>query len=337
MQPGTVSFEVSQAANDRPVPLSAGGALNVYASVINQDGVLRAPIGAINLGWDGAGTAPVDPITGQAVPTTQSLTLAAGSVTSVSGTLAGTISGTGLPIPYGIDLNGTSWIDPTGTDITNIGPPQKLIELAGANVTVASGATVDATGGGDLYAYQFIPGAGGENDILLASSNSFAVIPGYLMGYAPYAAYNSNQTSRSTGAPNLLYPDPGYASASLAAGEQIHVDLGNGEGPQNYTLLPARYALLPGAYLITPLSKTAIPPPQPAAQPDGSIVAGGYSFNGFDPSKPLYSEFQVSPESVVRNAADYGNFSANTLLHAKRCRRWNERTAASAGWGPARI
>ncbi len=33
------------ASGTRNLPLSAGGTLNVYASIINQDGVLRAPIG----------------------------------------------------------------------------------------------------------------------------------------------------------------------------------------------------------------------------------------------------------------------------------------------------
>ena len=65
-------------------PSLAGGTLSIYGSIIDQHGVLRAPIGTINLGWDGTGTGPVDPITGKAFAATQQLTLAAGSVTSVS-------------------------------------------------------------------------------------------------------------------------------------------------------------------------------------------------------------------------------------------------------------
>ena len=49
----------------RPLPFSAGGSLGVFASQITQEGTLRAPIGTIRIGWDGAGTAPVDPIAGQ--------------------------------------------------------------------------------------------------------------------------------------------------------------------------------------------------------------------------------------------------------------------------------
>ena len=51
--PGTVTIVASGV---RQLPLSAGGELNIYATDINQGGVLRAPIGVINLGWDGAGT-----------------------------------------------------------------------------------------------------------------------------------------------------------------------------------------------------------------------------------------------------------------------------------------
>ena len=81
MMPGAVTFTGS---GERPLPLSAGGTLNVYASTINQGGVLRAPIGTINLGWDGSGEGPIDPITNAAFPVAQQVNLTSGSVTSVS-------------------------------------------------------------------------------------------------------------------------------------------------------------------------------------------------------------------------------------------------------------
>src|SRR4030095_699954 len=40
--------------------LSAGGNLNVFASSISQGGLLRAPLGTINLGWDGTDFDPSD-------------------------------------------------------------------------------------------------------------------------------------------------------------------------------------------------------------------------------------------------------------------------------------
>ena len=80
--PGTVNILPGGGAALPSLPLSADGTLNIYASVINQGGVLRAPLGVINLGA-GSG-APVDPLSGQSVPMTSTLNLQPGSITSVS-------------------------------------------------------------------------------------------------------------------------------------------------------------------------------------------------------------------------------------------------------------
>jgi hypothetical protein len=151
IQLGSVTIE---GGGDRQLPLSAGGTLSVYASEINQDGVLRAPLGAIQLGWDGTGNGPVDLISGATFASTKNLTLGDDSVTSVSA--IDPISGKAFVIPYGIDVNGTSWIDPTGRDITDGGVAQKSIQLSGANITVKSGAQIDIRGGGNLYTYRWV-------------------------------------------------------------------------------------------------------------------------------------------------------------------------------------
>ncbi|MCB1088696.1 MAG: hypothetical protein KDM63_16780, partial [Verrucomicrobiae bacterium] len=104
--------------SNRPLPLSAGGALSINASKIYQGGTLRAPIGSIQLGWGGAGGAPVDPLAGTSIaqPVTRQLTLASGSVTSVAAVDPRT--GLDILIPYGVSFDGNSWIDPAGNDIT---------------------------------------------------------------------------------------------------------------------------------------------------------------------------------------------------------------------------
>ncbi len=312
--PGSVTFLPS---GSRQVPLSAGGSLNIYAQNIDQGGVLRAPVGAINLGWNGSGTAPVDPITNAPVPVAKTLTLEKGSVASVVGAVVDPVTGQNLPIPYGFNLNGTQWVDPTGADITSGGLAAKTVRLSAGTVDVTTGAVIDTSGGGDLYAYQFIPGVGGTNDILTAASASFAVLPGYLATYAPDARFNTSPSTSSL--TNFAIGDLGYASLNssgssrLALGDQIHIDLGNGLGVQNYTLMPARYALLPGAYLITPVGGL-LPSVQAVAQPDGSTIAAGYRFNAFTPSQPLYSEFNVASASVARTRAQYADFSANTFF-----------------------
>ncbi|MDB6120912.1 MAG: hypothetical protein JWO08_4693, partial [Verrucomicrobiaceae bacterium] len=95
--PGTIRIEQ---AGSRNLPLSAGGTLSLYASNLEQFGTLRAPMGIINLGWDGTGTTPKDPLTGNALafPVTKTLTLGKVSVTSVSG--VDPLTGRGIVVPY---------------------------------------------------------------------------------------------------------------------------------------------------------------------------------------------------------------------------------------------
>src|SRR5262249_10261759 len=137
----------------RPLPLSAGGQLNLYAPVINDAGVLRAPLGVINIGYDGTGTAPINQISGQAFGITQQVNLLSDSITSVSA--IDPITGKALTIPFGVNSTGASWIDPSGNDIALVGIPQKSVNIAGANVSDQAGSVIDIRGGGDEFAYQF--------------------------------------------------------------------------------------------------------------------------------------------------------------------------------------
>jgi filamentous hemagglutinin family protein len=287
------------ASGSRETPLSAGGNLSIYASTIIQGGVLRAPIGTINLGWNGSGTAPVDLITGNLLPlpTTHQLTLTADSITSVSAIDSAT--GKGLLIPYGVNSNGNSWIDPAGTDITAGGAPEKSIQISAANVTDLAGAVIDIRGGGDLYAYRFVTGLGGSTD-LLASTAGFAVIPGYQADFAPIDPGYGNSTGNGSG---------------IAVGSRVYLGASAGLPAGFYTVLPARYALLPGAFLVIPQS--GAPAARTAATPLGSSPVSGYQFNDLNASQnghSLFSLFIVSPQSVVRAAAEYDDSRADTFL-----------------------
>ncbi len=292
------------ASGSRQLPFSAGGQLNLYSSIINDGGVLRAPIGTINIGWNGNGAAPIDLITGQQVPVAQQVALRPGSVTSVSA--VDPVSGKTVTIPYGFNLNGTSWIDPTGIDITSGGVPPKSINISGTNIVNQAGSTIDLRGGGDLYAYQFVPGTGGTNDVL-GSSTTFAIIPNYQTEYAPFAPYNPIATT-------VFGNDQGYVTGKLNVGDGVFLNASRGLPSGMYTLLPARYALLPGAFLITP--KAGVPTAT-FVQPDGSSLVSGYRFNGFTPpvTQPVFSSFEVASQSVVRQRAPYNNFSANKFLN----------------------
>jgi len=307
--PGTVIIEPS---GDRPLPLSAGGTLSIYASVIDQGGVLRAPIGTINLGWDGdASNAPSpDLLTGKPYDATHQLTLFSGSVTSVSAVDPKT--GQQLIIPYGINQNGTAWIDPKGVNVTAGGVVGKTISLSAMNVTDMAGSTIDLSGGGDLYAYRFVAGTSGTGDVLGSNSN-FAVIPGFSSGYAPYAPYTSNFSSINA-VTQTTVNDFGYVNSSLKVGDHVYLNASSGLPAGVYTLLPARYATLPGAYLITPQSGT---PVGTQSLPTGSALVQGYRFNGLDSAQteqPLLTSFMVNSPTVVKTLAEYDSFFAGDYL-----------------------
>ena len=296
-----------QADGNRQLPLSAAGRLNIYASTINQGGVLRAPFGSISLGWDGTGTAPADYVAGpgMTLPTAANVTLQAGSITSVSG--VDPVSGKAITVPYGLVYNGNAWITPSGLDITSGGLLGKGVFLSGSSVSTLPGSKIDITGGGDLYAYHWVQGLGGTTDIL-ASTTSFAVIPGYAFDYAPAGAYHTSSTSDPLGG------DSGYVNNTLAAGDKVYLQQCAGLAAGTYTLLPARYALLPGAFLVTPVSGTAV---GQVAQADKSTIVSGYRYNDLNHAvspQPLYSRFDVASATVVHNRAQYDDFSANLFL-----------------------
>ena len=299
-QRGSIAITGSEVS---PLPLSAGGTISLYASNIDQGGVVRAPLGRINIGWDGSGTAPTNLISGNAVPVTQRLTLGAGSVTSVSA--IDPITGEGVLIPYGLNVDGTSWIDPTGVDITAGGLTQKSINLAAQNLGINAGSLIDIRGGGDLYAYRWVSGQGGTRDIL-ASLTSFAVVPGYLADYAPLAGFNESATK--------LGGDVGYANANLRAGDKVYLEGSDASPAGVYTLLPARYALLPGAVLVTPKQSASV---GTLALPDGSRIVSGYRFNSLNTSRDvptLATRFEVASAGVIASRAQYFAYTANEFL-----------------------
>ena len=309
---GTTPGSVTILSSGLPkLPLSAGGSLGIYATNIQQGGILRAPFGSISLGWDGAGTAPVDAIAGSTItaPTTKNLTLAAGSITSVSAIDPRT--GQVLYLPYGLSLDGNTWIDPRGVDITASGLPAKYISLSGLSIATETGSTIDIRGGGDLFAYRWVSGNGGTQDIL-ASDTSFAVIPGYDSVAWPFAPFNSLADSL-----NLASSSKGYVNGQLKVGDRITLDASASLPAGSYTLLPARYAVLPGAVLITPRSGS---PNGLVEKPDGSSIVSGVRYNGLNASRSvgsLRTSFEVISSDVLQDRASYVQYSANNFLNER--------------------
>ena len=274
---GSITVNGSQGANDDL--LSAGGSLILAASSIAQNGVLRAPFGTIDLDAN-------------------SLTLGAGSLTSTSAD--------GLTIPFGETQAGADWVYPLANSITTVYgtdglvPPSQSIVLNAQNVDIKGG-TIDISGGGDLQAYEWIQGPGGEQDVL-GSTTSFAIIPSLHTGVAPYDPLMS-------------------AGSTLQDGEAVHLSGGSGVPAGTYVLMPARYALLPGAYLVTPESGTTyqdMQADQSFAAPDGGTVVAGYLTTLGTPfASSRWNGFEVASASVFLNQAQYNVTGANQFFSSQ--------------------
>lgn len=227
--------------------LSAGGTLTVNAENIKQNGVLLAPFGKI------------------ALNASQTLSLGDGSLTSVSAN--------GALIPFGFtSRDGLDYLYNFGTGLTSIAAtPERVVKLSAPNVTESTSSIVDISGGGDLYAYEWVPGTGGSADVLVngANQNAFSVLNNTATNtWAIMPASNSTFASY----------DPQYWSGSgIQAGDAVYLSGVPGLAAGYYTLLPARYALLPGAMLVSAVSgKQDLIAGKLQTQNDGSALVSGH-------------------------------------------------------------
>lgn len=265
--------------SELPPVLSAAGKLTLEAPSIDQGGMIRAPMGVIDL------------VAGN------SLHLLPGSLTSVSAA--------GMTIPFGRLQAGLDWIYPLGSqNLLYPTPPEKKIGLAGEAVNIESGANVDVKGGGDLQAFEFLPGPGGSFDRLDPTSagyvKSFAILPSLANGSAPI--------------------DPIETPISaLKPGDSVYLSGGAGLKAGNYVLMPAHYALLPGAYLVTPQAlKSNIVPGEKLQRADGAtVVAGFYNVSGSDIRSPIWSGFAVEKGQRALTRSEFGIQTANAFYAAK--------------------
>jgi filamentous hemagglutinin family protein len=289
------------------VPYSAFGELRLEADVINQGGILRAPLGNLIIGQTALETASRP---GSAV------NLLAGSLTSVSGA--------GLVMPYGGTADGKSYVfDGVALDKSLLQPavngvPGK-VDLVGETIDVAAGAVVDVSGGGNLTGAGFISGRGGSTDArfnplvqfgpdgfllpALGSNPVYAIVPGVQTGYAP-----------SGGEAGAVAP---------MVGQQITLGAGvPGLPAGTYTLLPSTYALLPGAFRVEVnglAGQGGIVPTQ--AMRNGSwATAGILGIAGTGVRDSLASQVIVTAADTLRRYSQYNetSFSQFALADAAR-------------------
>jgi filamentous hemagglutinin family protein len=257
--------------------LSAAARLRLEAGRIEQAGVVRAPLGEIELNATGA------------------LELAPGSVTSTASV--------GQVVPFGRVSAGSNWTYEAipGLFAAVVTPRAQRVALNADQVTVAEGAAVDVRGGGDIYAYEFLPGPGGSTDALAAGANPnlFAIVPGVTFG-----AYDTQE----------------YRGTSLQPGDSVRLAGIPGLLPAgDYALLPARYALLPGAVLVEALPQVRdVVPGEVRSLADGAPVAAGLRIiGGSDLADSRTIGFAVRPGSFGRELAEYRDYFGNTFFPAR--------------------
>lgn len=309
---GTIKF-VRPTDSKAPTPYSAGGDLTVQAAHIVQDGVIQVPLGSLTLGGDTALNITTDGVAVEFSPRTSTLIAGDGSITSVSAD--------GLTIPYGTTTDQTEWFF-TPTDASELtAPPAAILTMAGANIDLEKGAKVDLKGGGDIYAYEFIPGPGGSRDVLSQlnpdtfSSNNGYQYPDARQIYAIVPGL-SNQT--------VAAYDPIYSAnyGSLydasSAGMQVYLSGGSGLAAGWYTLLPAQYAMLPGGMrvVIDPSEGAAVPGASGTLKDGTEVMSGYFGIAGTGTHSSTIDTFDVQSQAVFTKYSDIALTYGNTTFAA---------------------
>jgi filamentous hemagglutinin family protein len=273
---GTGNFSQAAAPAAAVDPLSAGGSLHVNAQNIAIDGSMKAPLGNIDFN-------------------------ARGSLVLGDGANVSTAAAT--DIPFGQTQGLLDWIVPLN-DVKAIvveRPPEKSITLSGASVQVAPLTTLDLRGGGDLSAYEFVPGPGGTRDVLDVDfePGSFAVMPSLDGSFAPFDPVES-------------------AGFDAAVTDGVYLAGVPGLPDGVYAKLPPRYALQPGAFLVRPIDAAMDPVPGSVViQSDGvAVIAGRDVVLGTDAAAVRWTSFRVEPTSVVRQRAEYELSKGNDFFEA---------------------
>ena len=299
-------------------PLSAGGSLLLDAGNIVQDGIVRVPSGNLVIGVQNPATVASSFDLGDSpnsfpLMATQSVTLGNGSITSVSLN--------GLTVPYGTTTDGLEWSyngDPSASTAALSAPPSKSISIAGTNVSLDSGATIDVSGGGNLQASEWVPGVGGTRDVLSQYETSYAnsttgtQVPQYSDGRAIYAivpGYSAPVAAQDAALEK-------GAGAGPATGQSVYLSGMPGLPAGYYVLLPAKYATLPGAYrVVQDTSSQDSVLGRNGTQPDGTMVVTGYFADALDGARDARTTtFLVQSSSVWQQYSQYTLTDANTYF-----------------------
>ncbi|MDE1172717.1 MAG: filamentous hemagglutinin N-terminal domain-containing protein, partial [Parvibaculaceae bacterium] len=274
------------------MPASVFGKLSLVAPMIDQGGVVRAPLGV--LGFDNN----FGPTVG--MPAVSKAVFRTGSLTSTSAA--------GLIMPFGgtsdgVTYQGIGTLNDLGSSVINVNGftlPETGMMINATSVVGEAGAVLDLSGGGDLTGTGFVSGRGGSVDTLktpLINSNP---------AYASVSAAGNQVYAIMPGAPAYAPVIATNGAGDPAIGRQITIPAGvPGLPAGTYTLLPSSYALLPGAFRIE-LGQTGITAMAPVNWQNGSYAATGYlgiANTGIKDALP--TQLVVAPGAAVRTYSQY--------------------------------
>ena len=235
---------------------------NGIGGAIDQQGYLAAPLGALGLNTSGR------------------LALEPGSVTTTAGS-AGVIIGS---------LDGDfNWTRTNNSNpVAVAGQPQKSITLNGKEVTLASGATLDMSGGGAISGYLFSADSQGSRN--------------------PLNSYNADGSVK--GGVSVVLPDNSVTLPGAAVYLEANDSLGLKAG--SYSLLPGdQYAFVPGALVVANLNSPMTRTDSATTAQGYQVVAGYATFTGSGATTPFFTGF------TVRRASDLlkqGHFDTKQIV-----------------------
>ena len=253
------------------LPYSVGGAISFAADRILHGGNISAPFGSISFVAD------------------ERVELLPGSLTSVSGG--------NQQFLFGETQFQTDWVLSffLGDLLVNKSP-QKRVDFAAGEVVIEAGATIDISGGGDLLAYEFLPGPGGSTDILSPENvdNSFAILPSQLIQQNDLlVGFNASEFGKII---------------SIANNDLI--------SSGDYAVLPARYALLPGAYLLEPSESDGpiLPGPTLVGLDGVPIISGKFGIRNSAKNTNAWFPLKVLDSAQVRDRVEYAESLASEFF-----------------------
>mgnify|MGYP003700520039 CR=1 FL=1 len=250
------------------------------------------------------------------------------------------VAGADLAVPFGELLLEDNWILPVNGVTRTLDEPRlfesspsaaalaqrpfnppdrpwtKRLEVRGADVSLAAGAVLDLSGGGDLIAAEFRPGPGGSRDILNANEGgvAFALVPELVAAASPLDPFlRFDDVLASSFAAEL----PAVPLEEL----QLSVDVNTGSALPvgRYRLLPRGYAILPGAYLVSPdAALIDFPTYRGVNGNDGvPVVAARFGLATGDVLQQRPIGLRVESHEQLRSRAEYAVATANEFFDAR--------------------